>query len=577
MARIRQVEINNYRGIKHLRWCPSSGINCLIGPGDSGKSTILDAIDACVGARRTLNLSDADFYNLDVAAEVSIAVTIGELDDKLKSLDQYGLYLRGFDPKTNAIEDEPNKGLETVLTVSLTVSTDLEPTWQLFSYRAHKQNVRRNLSAADRNAIATSRLGALADYHLGWRRGSILNRLSDERPDASAAIVKAARDARNAFGDDAAEQLKDALATVTHTANDLGVPVGATAKALLDAHSVSVSDGTISLHNAEGIPLRGLGVGSTRLLIAGLQRKAAEKSAIILIDELEYGLEPHRIVRLLGSLGAKDASPPLQAFVTTHSPTALVELRGDQLFVVRTHEGACELKSVGSGDDAQGTIRKFPGAFLAPSVVICEGATEVGLIRGLDQFRTSEEVRSISSCGVALIDSGGGDADRPFTRADAFRALGYKVAVIRDDDVAPTAATEQAFKGAGGFVTSWRPGRALEEELFASMSGDAVVGMIDFAVTLHDEQTVDEHIKSASDGEVTLSGIRAEYEKNGAISNVHRELLGKAAKKKHGWFKTVTMMEALAKDVIGPNLDKADAGFQKLIEEFFAWATHAGP
>jgi putative ATP-dependent endonuclease of OLD family len=32
--------------------------------------------------------------------------------------------------------------------------------------------------------------------------------------------------------------------------------------------------------------LRGLGTGSTRLLIAGLQRKAAARATIILMDEL---------------------------------------------------------------------------------------------------------------------------------------------------------------------------------------------------------------------------------------------------------------------------------------------------
>jgi hypothetical protein len=44
MARIRKIEIQNFRGIKELVWLPSAGINCLIGPGDSGKSSILDAI-----------------------------------------------------------------------------------------------------------------------------------------------------------------------------------------------------------------------------------------------------------------------------------------------------------------------------------------------------------------------------------------------------------------------------------------------------------------------------------------------------------------------------------------------------
>lgn len=66
MARIRKIEITNFRGIQQLTWCPAPGINCLIGPGDSGKSTVLDAIDLCLGARRNVQFSDADFCGLDI-------------------------------------------------------------------------------------------------------------------------------------------------------------------------------------------------------------------------------------------------------------------------------------------------------------------------------------------------------------------------------------------------------------------------------------------------------------------------------------------------------------------------------
>jgi hypothetical protein len=119
MARIRAVEIDNFRGIKHLVWIPSPGINCLIGPGDSGKSSILDAIDFCLTARRNIQFTDADFHKLDVEKPITISVTIGELYDELKSLEAYGPYLRSFDAESGTIEDEPENEAETVLTVRL--------------------------------------------------------------------------------------------------------------------------------------------------------------------------------------------------------------------------------------------------------------------------------------------------------------------------------------------------------------------------------------------------------------------------------------------------------------------------
>ena len=131
MARIRLVEIENFRGIKTLKWQPKNGINCLIGPGDSCKTTILDAIDLCMSARRNLQFTDADFHGLDVESPVSITCTVGALEDRLKSMEAYGLYVRSFDPATGEVEDEPAKGRETVLTLNLTITSDLEPTWSL--------------------------------------------------------------------------------------------------------------------------------------------------------------------------------------------------------------------------------------------------------------------------------------------------------------------------------------------------------------------------------------------------------------------------------------------------------------
>jgi putative ATP-dependent endonuclease of OLD family len=402
MSRIRKVEIDHFRGIRHLEWDPSSGLNCLIGPGDSGKSTVLDAIDLCLGARRNIQFTDADFHMLDVETPITIELTLGELDDDLKNLDAYGMYLRGFDAETRTVEDEPEKECETVLTLKLAVASDLEPNWMLVSERAEAQGLTRNLSWRDRVRLAPTRIGAMADYHLGWRRGSVLNRVSEERADASAALAKAARNARAAFGDLAQFQLGETLSIVAATASELGIPIGENIKAMLDAHSVSFSGGTISLHDEDGVPLRGLGIGSTRLLIAGLQRKASAQSGIVLVDELEYGLEPHRIIRLLSSLGAKEKSAPLQVFMTTHSPIALRELTGTQLFLTRSTGEDHDVRAVGTEDDIQSTIRLYPDAFLARNVIVCEGASEVGLIRGLDQYRTANGHAAITALACTI-------------------------------------------------------------------------------------------------------------------------------------------------------------------------------
>lgn len=575
MARIRKIEIANFRGIKQLVWCPSPGINCLIGSGDIGKSTVLDAIDLCLGARRNVQFSDADFFNLDITTSISITLTLGALDDRMSAMESFGAFLRGYQAATGVVEDEPSKGAEVVLSLNLTVASDLEPSWTLISDRASQQGLVKSLAWKDRLTLAPTRIGALADYNLGWQRGSVLNRISEERADASVALVMAARDARDTFGDQAEQQLREALGIVAATAQDLGVHIGAKARALLDLHSVAFGGGTISLHNEGGIPLRSFGVGSTRLLVAGLQRKAASQASIVLSDELEYGLEPHRIARFLGSLGAKEAAP-LQAFLTTHSPVALRELSGNQLFVLRRSHHGHEVQMVGADNDTQSTIRLYPEAFLAGSVIVCEGASEIGLLRGLDLYSVEHGMVSFAAQNIAMVDCGGGEPDRPYVRAAAFRSLGYRVMVVRDDDKKPTPAIEQAFLQGGGVVVAYRAGRALEDELFGSLTTAACQKLICYAYELHGD-LIHEHLRTVSNNTLTVQSVSEEIQNTNELSVSSRELLGRAARlRKAGWFKSISWMENVARTIVAPDLPQCDPGFKALVDKVSAWAAH-GP
>lgn len=572
MARIRKAEIRNFRSIHSLDWVPSDGINCLIGPGDSGKSTILDAVDLCLGARRSISIVDTDFFGLDVTQPISITLTLGELPDALKNIDTYGDFLRAFDAATGQVEEEPRQGLETVLTLNLTVASDLEPVWSLVSQRAQQQGFERSIAWKDRVGIAPARLGSYANSNLSWTKGSVLNRLSEERLNLGAELARAAREARANFGEQAGAQLAQALRTVTDTAMSLGVSVGTTAKALLDAHSVSVGDGAIALHNEHGVPLRSLGTGSARLLVAGLQRAAADTASIILVDELEYGLEPHRLTRLLGSLGAKENLPPLQVFMTTHSPVAVRELNGNQVFVVRSAAGGHEVRQVGIADDIQSTIRRDPEVFLARTVIVCEGASEVGFLRGLDEYRVAQGLPSVLASGVAFVDVGGSEPDRCFVRGSALLALGYRVIVLVDSDKPPTKAIVDAFVASGGGWIAWRQGRALEDELFSSLDTGAIHALVQRAIDLAEEGMVDAHIRTQSQGQATLESVLTQALIDGYSEPV-RALLGLASRKgKNGWFKSVTKFEGVARDIVGPNLDTAEAGFQEIVNTIFKWA-----
>lgn len=568
MAKIRLIKIQNFRCFKSFEWHPNPGLNCLIGPGDSGKSTIIDALDLALGPRQTKLFSDADFHLLKTDTPILIEVTVGDLSDPLKSLEKYDLWLRGYNHATKTIEDEPGDGLETVLTVRLQIGNDLDPQWSLYSDRALAQGREKNLSWGDRVLLAGTRIGAVADYHLSWRKGAVLNRIGDEKPNTTSAIAQAKRAAREAFGAEAQPDLDDVLKAVSNTAQELGVPIEGDLQALLNAHSISLSGGTISVHDKNGLPLGSLGLGSSRLLVAGLLDKAKKGSNLILVDELEHGLEPHRIIRFLDAIGAKDETTKKQSFVTTHSPVVLRELSASQLFRLSVSGNVHQAQSAFYDATSQGILRLYPEVFLAKKIILCEGASEVGFLRGLDQYFCTQKKTSFWACGSTLLDAGG--VSKLYKAAPTLHGLGYQLASLRDDDVKPDGVQEATFLTNQGSVFQWTQGYKIENAIINAAPIDMIEEIIDAGIDCVGEHTVDEHIKTVSANAKNLKAFK-DYAHLGLLSQDDRDTLTRACTTSNAWFKSVTSMESLARDVIAPRLKDMTPEFSKVVTDIEAW------
>src|SRR3546814_7361823 len=59
---IRFLSIRRFRGIEKLLWRPGKGVNVLLGGGDVGKTTILEAIALLLNPTNASTLSDADYW-----------------------------------------------------------------------------------------------------------------------------------------------------------------------------------------------------------------------------------------------------------------------------------------------------------------------------------------------------------------------------------------------------------------------------------------------------------------------------------------------------------------------------------
>ncbi|MBY5487100.1 DUF2813 domain-containing protein [Rhizobium leguminosarum bv. viciae] len=581
MTIIREVEIRNFRGVSHLKWWPSPGINCLIGPGDSGKSTILDAIDLCIGSRQNFTFTDADFHLCNVAEPIIIDITLGNLDDELGNLETYGHFLRGRDISTGQLDNETSAALETVLTVRLVVRDDLEAQWLLFSPGASAEGREKSLQWKHRQKIAPVRLGAAASHHMALGPRSVLGKLSADATQASSALASASRQARQAFADQGCQGVDAILETSRQISSAMGIHVDEV-KALLDVKGISLSGGAISLHDQDQVPMRNLGSGSMRLLVVGLQ-KAVGRSSIFIVDELEFGLEPYRIVRLLDSLGAKRDDASQQVFLTTHSPIVLRELSSGQLFAVRAFgqnippimngeaivQPARKVKHnwvthLGHEEAAQKTLRACAEAFLAPSVIVCEGKTEIGLIRGIDLNCQDTGQRSILSYGSHWADGGGSTM---MERAKIFTRMGYRTALFMDSDVLYTAQIYEDLRLSGITVFRWAEGFSTESALFASVPAILIPGLLGIACDWRGEDSVDARIRNASNGNLTLQLCR------GSFAEEMRPALGRAAGEGK-WFKDIEPAERAMREVVAPQWVTSHALFKTPIELLWQWVAH---
>lgn len=81
--RIHHLQVHHFRGIEHLDWKVRGNFVCLVGPGDSTKSTVLDAIEFALLPRWNPSFDDTDFNGTDTSKPISITVTVGDLPPRV--------------------------------------------------------------------------------------------------------------------------------------------------------------------------------------------------------------------------------------------------------------------------------------------------------------------------------------------------------------------------------------------------------------------------------------------------------------------------------------------------------------
>lgn len=375
-ATILKLRIERFRGIKSLDWNPAPGMNIVLGGGDAGKTTILEAIAVLFSPSNALVLSEADYWQRKVEDEFLIEAVVA-----LPSSSEIGQQQKFAWPwewnGTDAVrpadsgdnDDAPAPSGPPVYRLQVRGTPELEITWEIVQPN-HEVDL---LSTAVRRNIGVVRLGGddRNDRDLRLVYGSALDRLLADKG-LRARIGQRVSDINLTanLGDKAKEAFDQLDETLKKEALPSGLDLGLTSSQGL---SIGALIGLMA-ERAQGVslPLASWGAGTRRMTALQIAAASEAENSITTIDEIERGLEPYRLRKLIKALQAQTT----QSFLTTHSAVAINAADQASLWYLdgHGHIGALARTKIARQQE------RDPETFLSRFAIIAEGPTEVGFL-----------------------------------------------------------------------------------------------------------------------------------------------------------------------------------------------------
>lgn len=375
-AHIYKITIQRFRGIHSLHWMPAAGMNVILGGGDVGKTTVLDAIALLLSPSNSAVISESDYWARDSAQEFVIeavmalpeATGIGSQNTFAWPWAWNGQ--EAVAPSADGEDNLAGAG-DPVYRVRVRGTTELELAWEVVQPNEEIDH----FSTTVRRRIGLVRMSAdeRNDRDLRLVYGSALDRLLADNA-LRARIGKEVaglplHDSLNAKGKETIESLDVRMAGA-------GLPsqlkLGLTASQGL---SIGALIGLMATKNGVALPLTSWGAGTRRMAALEIASSTEKEASVTLIDEIERGLEPYRLRKLINILAGQTG----QIFLTTHSPIAISCAEDAHLWYLDS------LGAIGAlpRDKIGPQQKRDPETFLARVAVIAEGPTEVGFLQFL--------------------------------------------------------------------------------------------------------------------------------------------------------------------------------------------------
>ena len=448
---IRRLTIERFRGIKRLEWYPAQGVNVILGGGDVGKTTILDAIALLLNPTNTMLLSDADYWRREVEngfcieAVMSLPATCG-ISRQTKNA--WPWEWDGKDPKLPAIDKEPSADgpAEPVYRLRVRGTEDFDLAFEVLQ----PDDTADHLTVAVRREIGLVRLSGddRNDRDLRLVQGSALDRLLSDKTLRSRLGQKLAEnDVEEELDSEAKKKLKSLDTAFEKEALPNGLSLGLTGSQGL---SLNALIGLTATKDEVKLPLASWGAGTRRL--AALQIAAAHegKDPITLVDEVERGLEPYRQRILMAELQRRTS----QVFLTTHSATALSAASMATLWYVDSKGVIGRLP-----DSAISHQKCDPEMLLSRIAIVAEGPTELGFVDFLLRRAIDKELLDL---GIWITDACGND--RALKMLEDLTKSGLQFAGFADHEGRHPARWAAVHERLGNLLFRWPTG-CLEENI----------------------------------------------------------------------------------------------------------------
>jgi putative ATP-dependent endonuclease of OLD family len=455
---IYQLRIERFRGIKALTWHPAKGVNVILGGGDVGKTTILDAVALLLSPVNTTSLSDAEYFARDVEKGFSISAVLSlppcsSMDDQVSPSWPWGW--NGEEPVLPSIEGDGATASEPVYWIRVRGTQDLELVYEILQPDGNP----RTFSVALRRAIGLVRLSGddRNDRDLRLVQGSALDRLLSDKGLRS-------RLASELAGSGVKDQLKEDAKTTLGKLDEVFKREGLPDKldlAVTGSQGISVAAliGLTADRAGVQLPLSSWGAGTRRISALAIAGQNQGDAPITIIDEIERGLEPYRQHALVTKLEAGSS----QVFVTTHSPFAISAANKSSFWYV-DYEGA-----IGSLDAVK--IKEHrdrdPETFLSSLTIVAEGKTECGFSTVILEKAIDA---SLKRYGVHVTDGGGHESTLELIEALAKGGVRFGVFADNEGGKHPERWKKVGEK-IGGLLFRWTSG-CVEPSVISALDDD---------------------------------------------------------------------------------------------------------